>query len=179
MTSHIHTQNENVSQVENWDDLKPIGNPRAPTSGTDSTRSESSKSDLSAFASNKTKLPFETTDYGKSITIHNTVDSTVKSDVNPIPLPKRNPILTRILFPLNWPVDGVKNQVLHLGIGKQCHSIIWVFSKNNVVLSSTNFMNTMAKENGLIRNTKVFPPRKYLIVDSKSEYGKGKDDFRK
>jgi hypothetical protein len=70
-----------VSQVTNWNDLKPIGDSCASTTGTDSTTSESSKSESSACASAipaEAKLP---SDYGKSIAIQNAAGAASKSNV--------------------------------------------------------------------------------------------------
>lgn len=80
---HTCTQNHGVSRIENWDDLKPIGKRRVSANGTDSDQSESSSSDLSVVGSNipvKTKTQSQATEYGKSITVQNTVDAAAKFD---------------------------------------------------------------------------------------------------
>jgi hypothetical protein len=71
----VRTKNDSVSQVANWDDLKPIDNPHASTSGTDSTQSESSKSDSSVCESTIPAKAKHPSDYGKSILIQNAVEA--------------------------------------------------------------------------------------------------------
>ena len=76
-SNHVHLENVN-SQTANWDDSKLVGK---PASGTDSTETESPKSDSYVCGSTiPPKLPPETRKSGKSISTRNTAKSDVKSD---------------------------------------------------------------------------------------------------